>query len=179
MNPGYATTTLLRILFLRGSPERILYERRFFIIGLLAALALSAAAQYGYHQDHLVFVVLRVFAELTIFMLWMVILTGKVARLRLASVMLILVWTSVLMDTVLLSLILPFNLLAATPQVFTGTAYILGGALCYGLVSVVGWGLKSTQMTGMALVHVVGYVACVTFLDSTFRYLFNIVAGAS
>lgn len=173
-----ALKSLLRILFMRGSPERFLYQRRNFIIGLLLALTLSALAQHFYHHDHVVFVILRVFAETTGFMLWMVLLTAKVARLRLGNTMLTLVWASVLMDAVLLLLSVPFELLDVPPGGYQAVGLAWGLAISYGAVSVVGWALKSRGLSSKAALHVVAYVAGVTALDLTFRYLYGMIAGA-
>ena len=101
---GALISGMLRVIFLRGSPERVYYTRRRFIVALLLAVAVSALVQWFYHGDHLVFVILRVFAELTMFMLTMVFLTRRVARFRLAYLMLVLVLISLFADTFLLAL---------------------------------------------------------------------------
>ena len=69
---------VLRIVFLRGSPERIYYTRRLFIVAVILAVLVSALVQWFYHGDHVVFVILRVFAELTMFMLMAVLLVQPI-----------------------------------------------------------------------------------------------------
>ena len=167
---------LLRIAFLRGSPERILYGRGKFIAGLLLALVAAGAAQYFYHADHLVFALLRVFAEVTIFMMWMVLLTAKVARLRLATLMLSLVGLSLLSDGVLLLLAVPFQLLAVGDVLRDVVAFVWGAAICYGAGSAVGWALHQRSMNN-GILHVIGYVVVVAALEVSFRYLYNIMAA--
>ena len=175
MTPFYS---LLRILFLRGSPERVLYVRRNFIIGLLGALVASGAAQYLYHGDHLVFMILRVFAEVTMFMLWMVVLTGKVARLRLANAMLILVWTSILMDTVLILIAPLMGWLNVEDVTRDFLAFGWGAVLCYGVINVIAWALRLRGFANMATVHLAGYLIAVFALDASFRGLYNVMASS-
>ena len=166
--------SLLRIMFLRGSPERILYDRRWFILGLVAAIVLSALVQLIYFGDTAIFAGLRVFAELTMFMLWITLLTAKVGRLRLAQAMLMLVWISVVADAVLLLLgLLGLSLPIAPRDVI---AVLWAAVVCYGVVNVIGWARREAMPA--AALQVLGYVVAVVVLDGTFRYLFGIMAAA-
>ena len=167
--------SVLRIVFLRGSPERIYYTRRLFIVALLLAVLASAAAQFLYHGDHVVFVILRVFAELTLFMMMMVLLTAKIGRFRLARMMLALVLISLLADTVLV-------LLSALPlpemeQLHDVLAYAVAAAALYGGASAMSWGLSRPLWTAVA--YMAGYVVAVLALNGAFRHLYGMYAGAA
>ena len=164
---------LVRIMFLRGSPERILYQRRDFIVSLFVAIAASAVVQFVYFIDTPLLAGLRVFAELTMFMLWMTLLTAKVGRLRLAQAMLILIYISIFMDSVLITCgvwqrFLPF------PDVNV-VAVLLGLVMCYGGANVVAWALRKPLSAGA--LQMAGYALAVVALDGTFRYLFGIMAA--
>lgn len=173
MNPALAfLKSLARIVFLRGSPERILYDRRLFWLGLTLALVFSALAEATFHQQHLVFVILRVFAETTLFMLWMVLLTAKVARMRLASLMLVLVWINGLGD-VLLVLLSPLGL---DPAVRMTVSAVLGGILIYGAANAVAWALRGRLSRGV--LHAGLYAGAVWALVLSFQALYNIIAGS-
>ncbi|NKC01624.1 MAG: hypothetical protein GKR90_24415 [Pseudomonadales bacterium] len=163
--------SLLRILFQRGSPERILYARKLFIASLFGAIAASALLQHFVYLDHLVFVILRIFAELTMFMLWIVFLTAKVARLRLANMMLVLLLISILVDltTLVLGLVTPVEW-----RIWLGIG--VGAIASYGVGNVVGWALRNPIQIGM--LHFYGYIAVVTALDLSFRGLYNTMVGA-
>jgi asparagine N-glycosylation enzyme membrane subunit Stt3 len=161
---------LVRILFFRGSPERILYARKRFILALCAAMAASAMVQFLVYGDHTVFVILRVFAELTLFMLWVVLLTAKVARLRLASMMMVLCFISVIADLA--------TLLAGTlsPVAWrNGVGIAVGLLASYGVANVVAWALRKPLQIGV--LHFAGYVLAVTLLDQSFRGLYNTMVG--
>ncbi len=164
--------SVLRIVFLRGSPERIYYTRRLFIVSLLLAVAASAAAQVLYHGDHVVFVILRVFAEVTIFMMMMVLFTAKVGRFRLARMMLVLVLISLLADSVLVVLS-PLPLGEMGPAV----AYAVGAVAFYGASSAMTWGLS--RPLWQAAAYLLGYVVAVYFLDNAFRYLYDMYVAAA
>ncbi len=164
--------SVLRIAFLRGSPERIYYTRRLFLFSLLLAVLASAVAQYLYHGDHVVFVILRVFAELTMFMLFIVLMTAKIARFRLARMMLPMVLISLLMDVVLI-LLSPLPLAGVSDYV----AFALGAAAGYGASSCLAWGLKARLWQAGCYVAV--YVVAVHGLDAAFRHLFGMYAGAA
>ena len=163
-------SSLVRIMLLRGSPERILYSRTEFIVGLALAVVVSGLVQMVFHGDHVIFAILRVFAELTVFMLWMVLLTARVARLRLASLMLVLVWMSVLVDVCLLPLAW-----LSQPDLRLALALLVGGALAYGASSAVAWALHRKFARGG--VHVIGYIGGVLAIDLAFRHLYGIVAA--
>jgi len=165
--------SVLRVVFLRGSPERIYYTRRLFIGALLCAVTLSASAQWLYFGDHVVFVILRVFAEIMPFMLMMVLLTAKIARFRLARMMLVLVLISALADALLL-LISPLTWFA-DPAVQAGIGYMVGAAAIYGCASVVAWGLNRPLSHGAGVIGL--YVAAAVGLDLAFRHLYQIMAA--
>ena len=160
--------SLLRILFKGGSPERILYSRSLFLAALGAAIVASVLAQWLAHNDHLVFVILRVFAELTMFMLWMVFLTARVARLRLANMGLVLLMISVLADVV--------TILAATALEAKVVSVVIGLVVFYGIANVVAWAMRKPIQIGA--VHFAVYLATVSGLDFAFRHFFDIVAGS-
>lgn len=165
-------TSVLRIVFLRGSPERIYYTRRLFIVSLFLALIMSGLAQAFYHADHPVFVILRVFAELTMFMVMMVLLTAKIVRFRLARMMLPMVLISLMMDSVL-TLLSPLPLGTLTGPL----AIALGAIAFYGAANCLAWGLKAKLWQAAA--YLLAYVAAVTGIDSAFRHLFGMYAGAA
>ena len=153
-------SSVLRIVFLRGSPERIAYTRRLFI-----------AAQALFWADHLVFVILRVFAEFTMFMLMMVMLTARIARYRLARMMLVLVLISLLADTLLII----FSGLS-THESASYLAYAIAAVAAYGASSCLSWGLKRPLWYGAACLGL--YLAATVGLDLIFRELYGImVAG--
>ena len=160
----------LRIMYLRGSPERILYSRQLMIVSLLLALVVSGCARYLYFDDHIPFATLWVFAKTTMFMLWMVLLTAKVARLRLATMMLSLVLISLVVDVgyVLLSP-LPLGGLADS------VAWIWGASALYGIGSVVAWARRQSLLQG--LTQGAGYLAVFMGLDLAFRHLYSIMAA--
>ena len=164
--------SVLRIAFLRGSPERIYYTRRLFLFSLLLAVLASAFAQYLYHGDHVVFVILRVFAELTMFMILIVLMTAKIARFRLARMMLPMVLISLLMDAVL-TLLSPLPLAGLSDYV----AFILGAAALYGATSCLAWGLKARLW--QAACYLAVYVVAVYGLDAAFRHLYGMYTGAA
>ena len=166
---------LFRVMFLRGSPERIHYTRRRFIIGLLLAIVASTLVQIFYFNDHLVFIVLRVFAEMTMFMLAMVILTTNITRFRLAYLMLILVMISVAADSILLLLGLVMQLFTDHPAGRDWLAIGLGAIALYGASNVMAWGLRKKFVMGAMVM--LGYVAAVLALNVSFRYLYEIVAA--
>ena len=157
-------------MFLRGSPERILYVRKFFIVALLSALVTSGLLQFFGYGDHVVFVILRVFAEITMFMLWMVFMTAKVARLRLANMMLVLMMISVVMDLATLLVVLPFPL-----ELRANVGMIMGIVAAYGVSNVVAWALRKPILFGA--LHFGLYLAAVTGLDLAFRGLYETMAG--
>jgi hypothetical protein len=163
-------TGVLRVIFLRGSPERIFYTRRRFIVALFAALLASGLVQWFFYHDHVVFVVLRVFAEVTMFMLTMVLLTRKVARFRLAYLMLTLVLIGLFADLVLLALglVLPIDY-----RIAAGLA--AGAVAWYGASSATAWGLRKPWHYG-ALVMLL-YVAATVGLDMAFRSMYEIMAA--
>ena len=167
---------VLRVVFLRGSPERIFYTRKRFIVGLLAAVLFSGLVQAFYFGDHLVFVILRVFAELTMFMLAMVLLTRKIPRFRLAYMMLALVFISVFIDGCLLALSPLFgNGAAMGGEITRYIAWGLGAIGLYGASSTVAWGMRLPINQG-ALVMAL-YVAAAVGLDMAFRSLYATMAG--
>jgi hypothetical protein len=142
--------------------------------GLAVAVCLSAAAQSIFFQDHLVFVILRVFAEVTMFMLWIAFLTAKVARLRLANAMLILVWASVLMDAVFVLVGALFSPIGAIADY---AAYLWSGAIFYGAVNVIAWALRLRGLFNPAWLQVGGYVFAVWLVNGVFRYLYGMTQG--
>ncbi len=164
--------SVLRIMFLRGSPERIYYTRRLFLVSLLLAIAVSAAAQLLFHGDHIVFVILRVFAEVTVFMMMMVLFTAKVGRFRLARMMLVLVLISLLADSVLVALS-PLPLGEMTQAV----AYATGAVAFYGAASAMSWGLS--RPLWQAAAYLLGYVVAVYLLDTAFRSLYDMYVAAT
>jgi len=179
--PSVFIANLWRVVFRRGSPERILYTRRRFIIGLFAAIAACGLVHAFYYQDHLVFVILRIFAELTTFMMAMVILTAKIPRFRLAYLMLVLVLISVSMDTILIVLaallagvmqVAP-ELEGATLRTYMGLAVAL--PMLYGASSCVAWGLRKPWSQGAIVMA--AYVAVATGIDLAFRGLYGIMAA--
>lgn len=161
---------LVRIMFRRGSPERILYSRRLFILALIGALVASSFLQFFAYGDHIVFVILRVFAEITMFMLWMVFMTSKVARLRLANMMLVLLLISIVVDLVTLIVLFPLPV-EVRPQV----GIVLGLIATYGVSNVVAWALRMPIHIGAVYFGI--YYAAVTGLDMAFRGLYNTMAG--
>ncbi len=165
---------LWRVILLRGSPERVHYSRRRFVVALLLAVAASAGAQVLFHEDHVVFVILRVFAELTMFMLAMVLLTARVARFRLAYVMLLLVMISLAADAVLMLL---SGLFVITP-VYTARYLLLAAVSLtawYGAGSVMAWGLRAPLSRGLLVMA--AYLAAATVIDLSFRWLYDLVAA--
>lgn len=168
--------SVFRIVFLRGSPERIYYTRRLFRGALALAVLASVLVQIYYFGDHLVFVILRVFAELVMFMLMITLLTAKIARFRLARMMLVLVLISLLTDTLLL-LMSPLGAAGIwSAQAAQYAAYLLGAIALYGAASVVAWGLSKPLFQGAGVMAL--YVAAVVGLDMAFRHLYQIMAGA-
>ena len=163
-------------MFLRGSPERILYDRWLLRLGLLFAIVLSGLAQMFYHGDHVVFVLLRVFAELITFMLWMVVLTGSVGRLRLAQAMMVLVWISTFADVVLASIGLSGLANALEEQVLNLTAIVVSTIAIYGAANTMSWAMRKKLTVGG--VHLIGYALVVWALDAAFRGLYNMAAFA-
>lgn len=170
MKPAAMMQSLLRIMFLRGSPERILYSRKLFIVALLSALVASALLQWFGYGDHLVFVILRVFAEITMFMLWMVFMTSKVARLRLANMMLVLMMISVLVDVITLLVLIP-----APEEVSVQIGILFGVAAAYGVSNVVAWALRKPIHIGA--LYFALYYAAATGLDLAFRGLYGIMVA--
>ena len=158
-----------RVIFLRGSPERVHYSRRRFLVGLFVAILLSGCVQWFVHEDHVTFVVLRVFAELTMFMLAVTLLTAKVARFRLAYAMLLLVLISACADAAML-------LFAALPpgQILSGTSIVLGLAASFGAANTFAWALRKPISQGIVVVGV--YLAAVWGLNLAFRALYDIAA---
>ena len=171
----------MRVIFRRGSPERILYTRRRFIIGLFAAMVACALVQAWFYQDHLVFVILRVFAELTTFMMAMVILTAKIPRFRLAYLMLVLVFISLFFDASLLLIAGVMALLEALAEItFDTTTRTYVGALLalpiiYGAASCVAWGLRKAWSQGAVVMA--AYVGAALGIDLAFRGLYSVMAG--
>lgn len=133
-------------------------------------MAVSALVQSLVYDEHAVFVILRVFAELTMFMLWVVLLTAKVARLRLASMMMILCLISVAVDltTLILGVVSPVEWRNAL-------GFAIGALSSYGVANVVGWALRKPLQIGA--LHFAGYFVAVTALDLSFRGLYNIMVG--
>ena len=170
MSAALTLQSLMRIMFLRGSPERILYSRKLFIGALASALLASGVLQFFGYGDHLVFVILRVFAEITMFMLWMVFMTAKVARLRLANMMLVLMMISLIVDIVTTLVLLP------TPmEVRTSIGIVIGLVAAYGVSNVVAWALRKPVHIGALYFGL--YYAAVTGLDLAFRGLYGVMAG--
>ena len=168
---GSMMNGVLKVMVLRGSPERVYYSRPRFIVALVLALILSASVQWLVYHDHLVFVILRVFAELTMFMLAAVLLTAKVARFRLACTLFLLVLINVVADSLLL-LVAPFDLGESVHTV----GWLLALAAFYGASNTVAWALRKPITTGMLVMLV--YAAAVFGLDLAFRTLYNMVALA-
>jgi uncharacterized membrane protein YcfT len=166
---------VIRIVFLRGSPERIYYTQRLGRYSLLLAVVASAAAQALYFQDTVVFVILRVFAEATMFMLMMVLLTAKITRLRLAKVLVVLVLISLLVDSLLALLGIGLNLAGLEQNLRVAPAYLLAACALYGAASVVAWGLSKPLLQGAGVMGL--YVLAVLGLDMSFRHLYQMMAG--
>jgi len=164
-----------RIVFLRGSPERIYYTRRLFIVSLLLAVLASAGVQVVLFADHVVFVILRVFAEITMFMLMMVVLTAKIARFRLARMMLVLVLINLLADALLILVGTVLSYRTADIQLVDGMAYVVSAIAAYGASSAMAWGLQRPLMFGAGVILL--YVAAATGLDMAFRGLYEVMAG--
>ena len=174
-SPSATLKGLLRVVFLRGSPERIFYTRRRFIVCLLLAVLLSGLAQAFFYQDHLVFVVLRVFAELTMFMLAIVLLTAKIARFRLAYMMLVLVMISALMDTTLLAIAPILTVFADAEAARLWVGWAIGAMAAYGAANCFAWGLRRDLLGGAVVVLL--YLAASLALDLAFRGLYDIMAA--
>ncbi len=170
------TLNVVRIVFLRGSPERIYYTRRLFLVALTIAIAASAATQVLLFGDHLTFVVLRVFAELTLFMLMMVLLTAKVARFRLVRMGLALVLISLFADMLLTVLSPLFVLQILSAESARMLAFGVAGIACYGAANALAWGLQKGVSTGLAYVAL--YAVAVQGLDFAFRSLYQMMASA-
>ena len=164
-------SNVFRIVFLRGSPERVYYTRRLFIVALVLAIAASAATQALLFGDHLTFVVLRVFSELTMFMLMMVLLTAKVARFRLVRMGLALVLISLFADLLLIAL---------SPMLQTNGAGLLAfgvaGLALYGAANALAWSLRKGILNGLTYVGL--YAVGVQGLDYAFRSLYQMMATA-
>ena len=174
-SPSATLKGLLRVVFQRGSPERIFYTRRRFIVCLILAVVLSGLAQAFFFQDHLVFVILRVFAELTMFMLAIVLLTAKIARFRLAYMMLVLVMISALMDATLLVLAAPLTMLAGSETIRPWLGWLVGAAAAYGAANVFAWGMRREIMIGVGIVAM--YLIASVGLDLAFRGLYDVMAA--
>jgi hypothetical protein len=164
-----------RIVFLRGSPERIYYTQRLGRYSVLLAVAASAAAQAVFFQNNVVFVILRVFAEVTMFMLMMVLLTAKITRLRLAKVLLTLVLISLLTDSILTLSGIGLNLASIELNLRTLPGYLLAAFALYGASSVVAWGLNKPLLQGAGVMGL--YVVAVLCLDMSFRHLYQMIAA--
>jgi hypothetical protein len=167
---GNIATNLLRVIFLRGSPERIHYSTKLFVVALLLAIIASGSAQVLYFADDITLTVLRGFCELTMFMVGVVLLTRKVARIRLARLMLVLVSISLLADVVL-----SFCGLLDIPLTTNIAHYVIGIAAIYGASNALHWAIKGNFLLGVAGIG--GYVLVVTVLYETFRGLFAIIAS--
>ncbi|NOX50164.1 MAG: hypothetical protein GXP16_06445 [Gammaproteobacteria bacterium] len=169
-------SNLLRVMFMRGSPERFLYSRWRSIPALLGAIVLSALVQHFYFGDQVVFVILRVFSEVTMFMLWMVLLTAQVGRLRLANMMLVLVLISLFYDAVLLLLSLT-PIYAKVLFAHAGVmAFIWGAIILYGAGNTVSWAIRSKLWYGC--MHVFLYISAAFALEFSFRWLYEISVTA-
>ncbi|MEM7097546.1 MAG: hypothetical protein AAF541_04740 [Pseudomonadota bacterium] len=165
---GLVTGTF-RVMLLRGSPERVHYSRPRFLVGLALAILASALVEWLVYGDHIVFMILRLFAELTMFMLAVTLLTAKVARFRLAYAMLLLVWISVFTDGVLL-LAAPLNL---GDSVHT-LGFVVGLIALYGAGNTVAWALRKPLAQGIMVMVV--YAIAVICLDLAFQTLYDMVA---
>ena len=167
---GQMIVGVFRVVFLRGSPERVHYSQLRFYFALGAAFLASAGVQWFFHNQHVVFVILRVFAELIMFMLMVVLLTRKVARFRLTYMMLLLLLINLFGDLFLLGLapVLP-------QQAGTLVAVAVGAVVFYGAASVSAWAQQAPLLQGVVVIGL--YVAAVTGLDMAFQYLYNMVAG--
>ena len=170
-------TSVGHIVFLRGSPERLYYTRRLFIVSLLLALVASAAAQFLYFGDPFVFVILRVFAEVTLFMLMIVLLTAKIARFRLARMMLVLVLISLFADLILVVLSVGIPQAQVTAPLGRTVSWAVGGVALYGAGSVLAWGLRRSYFWGLGVIIL--YVVAVLALDSAFRELYAVMASGA
>jgi hypothetical protein len=164
-----------RIVCLRGSPERIYYTQRLARFSVLLAVLASIAAQFVFFQDIVVFVILRVFAEVTMFMLMMVVLTAKITRLRLAKVLLVLVLISLIVDSLLAVLGLGLTFAGVGQEPRQLMAYSLALVALYGAASVLGWGLRKPLLPGFGVIML--YVLAVLGLDMSFRHLYQMIAG--
>ena len=159
-----------RVVLLRGSPERVHYSRRRFIVALILAVLASAGVQVLFYEQHVVFTILRVFAELMMFMFTMVFLTAKVERFRLSYAMLLLVLISLFADCLLL-LIAGFSLANYANPI----GLLIAAIAFYGASNTVAWALH--KPLGGGLLVMAGYVAAVTGLDVAFRFLYEIAAA--
>ena len=168
-------SSVFRIVFLRGSPERIYYTRRLAIVALLSAVLASGCAQWLFFGDHVVFIILRVFAEITLFMLMMVFLTAKITRFRLARMMLVLVMISLLTDVVLVLLSPLFLLEWLNIDYAQYLGYGFGVVAAYGAASVLSWGLRKSWVSGAMLIG--AYIGGVVALNAGFRHLYQIIAA--
>jgi len=104
------------------------------------------------------------------FMVGVVLLTRKVARIRLARLMLVLVSISLLADVVL-----SFCGLLDIPLITNIAHYVIGIAAIYGASNALHWAIKGNFLLGVAGIG--GYVLVVTVLYETFRGLFAIIAS--
>lgn len=165
-----------RIVFLRGSPERLYYTQRFFLGALVSAVVASVALQalQAFEvQDPWIFVLLGVFAQLTVFMLMMVILTARIARFRLARMMLALVLIHLFLSIALIAfhgLALALPGVQAVVEVITSGLYLLA---VYAAGSVAAWGLGQSLMWGVGVILV--YAGLSLGLAGAFQHLLSIV----
>ena len=162
-------TGTFRVMLLRGSPERVHYSRPRFLVGLALAILASGLVEWLVYGDHIVFIILRLFAELTMFMLAVTLLTAKVARFRLAYAMLLLVWISVFTDTLLL-LAAPFELGDAAHTL----GFVMGLIALYGAGNVTAWALRKPLVQGVMVMVV--YAVAVIGLDLAFQTLYDMIA---
>ena len=169
-SPINLISQLMRVIFMRGSPERVLYDRWLLRLGLLFAVLLAATAQSVLHQDHVVFVLLRVFAELVVFMLWMTYLTSRVGRLRLAQAMMFFFWISAFADLVLALL----GLVGLDERWRDILAIGIGAIAAYGAANTLSWALR--RKLSYAGAQVLGYMLLTWALDAAFRALYNLAA---
>ena len=106
----------------------------------------------------------------------MTLLTAKIARFRLARMMLVLVLISLLTDTLMLVLSPVGGAGLWSPQAAQYVAYLLAALALYGAASVVAWGLNKPLYRGAGVIGL--YVLAVVGLDMAFRHLYQIMAGA-
>lgn len=166
------STSLIRLVFRGGSPERIRYSDRLLIVGLLGTVLATVASEHWFFEHSLLQTGLLLFTLFTGVYLGAALLSRRVARTRL-RVALQSVWLLLFAVATLLVCLTP--LVRFLPDARTGIVAAAGVVVLMGMANVIQYARGTTRLravlTALAFVSLLG--AYYTILSTLLEILFS------